>query len=150
MLESEGFKQVHKSSFMGRKWRELKWHTQPEEYHIYWRSPVLVSFDSHEAIWVNGGYVWYNWLPTKSEDVRQLQGYWKDRLWVGHHDCRYGFQDKLHILEQNGVLVCPWVEHNDLWLVNYMERYQENLDVAVTNKTKIATMPEDVGRCISA
>jgi hypothetical protein len=46
ILEKQGFKEVLKVPFVGRRWENLQWKAQDDLYLVYWRSPVIVAFDT--------------------------------------------------------------------------------------------------------
>lgn len=146
VLEKQGFQVVLKAPFIGRGWKNLQWHPQDELYLVYWRSPIIVAFDTFEMNRVNGGFVWYNWLSHQKEKFHLENGYWiNDNLLIGKHDCRVDFVRTLDMLEKNGTFISPWIEHK-LWLVNYVERY-ENRDEVIT-KERLALLPQDIRECI--
>jgi hypothetical protein len=152
------FQVVLKAPFIGREWKRPNDVPKAEDYYILWRSPVLVSFDTFGNV-VNGGFVWYNWLPNEpgKAPFSDENGYWKGDIWVGNYDCRIDFKRKIDILEREGTLVSPWVEHQDLWLVNYTERYEGDApqspkdykprDRGITRE-KVQLLPPEVRDCI--
>jgi hypothetical protein len=145
VLESRGFREVLKAPFVGRTWRGLRWQPQDDVYLVYWRSPIIVAFDTFGMRWVNGGYVWYNWMSRKGK-FHLESSYWiNDNLLIGQHDCRVDFLRTLDMLEKDGNFISPWVEHK-LWLVNYVERYEGNNELVTKNR--LALLPQEIRECV--
>lgn len=134
------FELLLREPFEGKFWDKNTWSVTEDFYYIYWLEPVLVTFDSYfgDKI-VNGGFVWYNWIP-KDKNCQKESGYWKDDVWIGHHDCRVNFTQKLKTLRKEGHLVCPWIVNN-LILINYMEKKDKTAP-------RVALLPEHVKKLI--
>jgi hypothetical protein len=147
ILEKQGFKEVLKVPFVGRRWENLQWKAQDDLYLVYWRSPVIVAFDTFSMKLVNGGCVWYNWKPYQKDPKFCIEmSYWLNDVLIGCHDCRVDFVRTLDMMGENGMFINPWINHN-LWLVNYVERYQGKDEEITINRFN--QLPQEVKECVA-
>ncbi|MCC6404831.1 MAG: hypothetical protein IT405_00370 [Candidatus Yanofskybacteria bacterium] len=87
------------------------------------RDGILLVFDTYGGGKVNSGHFYYNWVPKRSQQLGMPTGasggWYGERLWVGHHDCREALRFKLRRLRQRGSFVPTWQRQPFLWLLHY-------------------------------
>lgn len=132
ILNTNGFELALQDGFKGRDWG--KGEPVPDEsYFIYARRDgLLLGFDTYQTTRVNGGKVWYNWVPadwngrwdctSSGGTKRAVVGTEIIDIWVGDHDCREGLIHNMNRLTENGRLLAPWpVRPSCLWLASFMD-----------------------------
>jgi hypothetical protein len=164
IIEGAGFEKVLEEEFEGRYARDTLF--------VYARRDGLIlSFDTFrwegsDEVSVNGGKLWYNWLPadvknrwecTSSGGLREYQGE-KYLLWVGDHDCREALLHKIGCLEQNGEFLPRWVERpSAFWITHYMDwrsmendRFDDRINrIKELSESRLAQMPEWVREIVT-
>ncbi len=122
IIEGDGFEQVFQLPFIGRS-------GEPNQFFIFWhaRDNILLAFDTYRTTEVNGGTMYYNWVPKSYYEPNE---YWtavssghfdhyddeERRVWVGSHDCREALLFNLDKLRRYGNFVSPWRGNPRLWL----------------------------------
>ena len=100
----------------------------PETYYLFWHpDAILLSFDTYHAGHVNGGNLYYNWVPasepfywwTSSGGGSMVDG---EFLWAGDHDAREALRYHLTGLRDHGRFVSPWKRSPLLFLGHYAEK----------------------------
>jgi hypothetical protein len=146
VVEKNGFERVYYEEFDNRDGGK-------DALMMFFREPgQLLAFDTYcGQKFVNGGSVYYNWLPNDMENwIRHVSsGGFCDRgdgvlVWSGHHDCREALMFKLGQLEKHGTFVSPWVERAFLWLLHGMDYKVLGYDYKAINAARIAKLPEHV------
>jgi hypothetical protein len=115
-----GFSQVLCEEFTSEKWGHR------DKYFIFWHPKgLLLSFDTFMGRGVNGGKVYYNWVPAPDIENRHRytsSGYYsRDGVWVGDHDCREGLIANMTAMESSGSFLSEWAECPRLWLLSYAD-----------------------------
>lgn len=156
IIEGLGFYQVLDIPFLGRVYGEEE--ARPEHFYVFWEPSrgILLKFDTHNTVNVNGGKFYYNWRPTDPANKDNWRctssGRWcnygtPEAVWSGDHDCREAVKFHIAELEANGSFVTPWTDAPHLWLIHYNEtpeRYDRNFDYGAITKARIAMLPADV------
>lgn len=153
IVEKNGFERVYCEEFPNNDGGK-------DALMVFFREPCqLLVFDTYRGQKVvNGGHVYYNWLPNDRNDMYRMQltssGGFRDSgdgtmLWAGYHDCREAVLFKLGQLEKYGKLVSPWVARPFLWLLHWMDTKIEGYDYMAISNHRITKLPEHVRACIT-
>lgn len=132
-----------------------------EHFYILFNSAlgVLISFDTHR--WdarseenVNGGHIYYNWLPANIENryaYTSSGGYEEsgqaapnDLVWIGHHDCREAAITNIMGLQENGTLLKKWIKQPFFWFVAHDESKVKGYDYRAITYERYSRLPEYV------
>lgn len=153
VITAFGFVQVLCDEFISEKWGHQ------DKYFIFWHPDgLLLSFDTFMGSSVNGGKVYYNWVPAPDMDNRfrytSSGHYTHDGVWVGDHDCREGLIANMTAMKSAGSFLSEWAERPFLWLLSYQDTHKLCGDPLNRNAHKpkteerISLLPEDVQRAI--
>lgn len=125
IIEQDGFELVLKEDFLSRDGK-------PEAFFIYWhaRDNLVLEFDTYQTENVNGGNVYYNWVPHPYYDSHDwykavhsggFDNYDDEerRVWSGYTDCREALIFELDKLRHYGTFVNPWRGDARLWLAHH-------------------------------
>lgn len=119
------------------------------KYRIFWRSGVIVSFDSY---WgdesVNGGSAY---LVTRTNEegrrpTRSGNGWidYDNRILHADHDVREGLRMFLEEVERNGEILSKWPSRPFLWLLHYMDTKEPGYDYKKITQARIERLPQEV------
>lgn len=136
IIEADGFVKVYEESFIDDKWPEHGIRTETFFIFAHRRDGLLLEFDTHGGTHVNGGKVYYNWLPNpvaegERRDYRltssgSMRGSDKDGwVWCGDHDCREALIFNLNQLRANGTFLPVWRHRPWLALLHYMDWHHQ-------------------------
>ena len=153
IIEAYGFRQVLDLPFEDYGYAEHKF--------VYWHDDgLLLTFDTYQAVNVNGGHVYYNWRPNDPRGHWGMvvsSGHFSGEVWSGYHDCREALIFNLDQLRTNGKFVSPWVDDPKVWLMTRTEAHAvDDADWLVRSahyddviEANLARLPEDVRKAIS-
>lgn len=148
-----GFVNVLCDEFISQKWGHR------EKYLIFWHPDgLLLSFDTWGGKSVNGGKVYYNWVPAPDIDNRfrytSSGHYTRNGVWVGDHDCREGLIANMTAMKSAGAFLSEWEEQPFLWLLSYQDTDKLRGDQPNRNAHKAKTeerilrLPNDVQKAV--
>jgi len=142
-----GFEPVLELSFQKR--------AKPEKQFIYARRDgLLLSVDTftwehEEEPGINGGKVYYNWVPATDDYYRYTSsGSWlvgpDNELicYCGDHDAREALRFKMESLEKHGSFLPKWRKRPFLWLLNHGDTEDAAYDYVALNAARIALLPQ--------
>ena len=132
IIEANGFVQALADPFVGPA---IGHHDEDKEetYFVYARPDgLLLAFDTYGGKHVNGGKVWYNWMPESwdpfpysltSSGCRETAIFEGSevKFYSGDHDCREALIHNMTRLEENGRFLSPWPKSPRLWLASYAD-----------------------------
>jgi hypothetical protein len=118
VLDRGGFATVLVEPFVGRNDVE-------EKLSVCYNEPdgLLLSWETYNGDCINGGKVYYNWLPNKEINRFQFtsSGSLEGDVWVGDHDVREGLLHNMDAMRRHGTFVAPWVKSPLVWFLTYMD-----------------------------
>lgn len=146
IIEAYGFEKVLVVPFTSN-------YAQIEALFVYAHKAkgLLLGFDTFHGETVNGGNVYYNWVPNEDEKLHNLissGGYYKD-VWAGHHDCREALIFNLTNLDKHGKLLSRWTHRPFLWLLHYMDTSNKDYNYEKINAERIGMLPDWVQTMIT-
>ena len=152
-VKQNGFEQVYHEEFSNNDGGK-------DALMVFFREPgQLLVFDTYRGQQVvNGGHVYYNWLPTDPTSLYRCQltssgGYHKcedgTQVWCGDHDCRSALLFNLGRLAEYGTFVSPWVHRPFLWLMHWKDTEVKGYDYKAINNHRITKLPEHVRKCMT-
>lgn len=105
-----------------------------------------------ESYWggssTNSAKIYFN-LETKKWPAR-ASGSVRDGAFIGHFDGREGLRYTLAQMRTQGRFLSQWRRRPFLWLLSYMDSKQEGYDYRSITEQRIASLPEEVRRAITA
>ena len=133
-----------------------------ESFYIYaHRDGMLLAFDTFWGDKMNGGHLYYNWVPNSVNDRSGAAGIgsFKEHpegvefdgrrlIWVGDHDCREALRLKVNRLRKHGRFMPKWGKAPFLWLMHHQDIKAKDYDYEALNKARIAKLPEWVQEMI--
>lgn len=123
IIEKFGFEKVLEEEFVGDNHGDRKHDT----FFVFWHKEfgLLLEFDTYSGYGVNGGKVFYNWIPNDKQGCFRFTssgGFNKTDVWAGDHDCREGLITNMTSLAENGQLLPVWQRKpGATWLTHYMD-----------------------------
>ncbi len=125
IVSAFGFEQVLCDEFTSEKWGHQ------DKYLILWHpAGLLLAFDTFMGKSVNGGKVYYNWVPSPDVTNRfrytSSGHYTHSGVWVGDHDCREGLVSNMTAMMNAGSFLTEWEQQPSLWLLSYNDRTETN------------------------
>lgn len=151
-----GFEKVLDVPFDSPGW-EATDPARNEHYYIYAHRELglLLSFDTYGETSVNGGEVYYCWVPNDRATCYKHTssgGMYQDgdiSYWQGDHDCREALKHKLNALKANGTFLQNWPGNSEhfLWLLHH-EDIKEGYDHEAITQARIEMLPDWVREMI--
>ena len=145
-IEDMGFKEILKLDIPDTK----------DHLYIYWRSGVLLCFDSYNGKTMNGGAAYFNYrgpweaMPRCSHGlIDKMPDEDGVYLWHGKKDAREGLRFCLDTMDEMGEILETWVEQPGMWLLNYMDTKVEVYDADAITAERIKLLPEEVQKAIA-
>lgn len=146
IIEAYGFEQVLVVPFTSN-------YAENEALFVYAHKSkgLLLVFDTYHGETVNGGRVYYNWVPNEGEKMYNLVssgGSYND-VWAGNHDCREALIFNLTNLDKHGKLLSRWTHRPFLWLLHYMDTRNKDYNYEKINAERIGMLPDWVQTMIT-
>jgi hypothetical protein len=161
IITEMGFEQVLDLPFTAPGWYPDD-PPRSEHYYIYaHRDGLLLSFDTYDGVRVNGGKVYYCWVPndadkyysyTSSGGFRRFDPETGDTpatrreadYWAGDHDCREALRHNVNKLRAGGTFLPQWPAGNKLflWLLHYQDTKTPGYDYQAIGQERINMLPD--------